>query len=121
MRVVSTSVDRVPTRVLAMTERRICGKWAAVADALGQLAEVISRGEKAQPFPWAANALVGFPHVFCVQPSQFMKNESSNSSGAALITGASSGIGLELAREFARNGHDVVLVAPIQSELDTVA
>jgi uncharacterized protein len=50
-----------------------------------------------------------------------MKNESPNPIGAALITGASSGIGLELAREFARNGHDVVIVAPIQEELDAVA
>ena len=29
----------------------------------------------------------------------------------ALITGASSGIGMELAREFAQHGHPVVLVA----------
>ena len=38
-----------------------------------------------------------------------------------LITGASSGIGLALAREFARNGHPVVIVAPLQSELRAVA
>jgi uncharacterized protein len=39
----------------------------------------------------------------------------------ALITGASSGIGLALAREFARNGHPLVIVAPVQSELRAVA
>jgi short-subunit dehydrogenase len=39
----------------------------------------------------------------------------------ALITGASSGIGLELAREFARNKHPLILVAPVASELKTVA
>lgn len=43
------------------------------------------------------------------------------STEAALITGASSGIGLHLAREFARHGHPLVLVAPVQSELDAVA
>ncbi|MEZ0296434.1 MAG: SDR family NAD(P)-dependent oxidoreductase, partial [Candidatus Methylacidiphilales bacterium] len=39
----------------------------------------------------------------------------------ALITGASSGIGLHLAREFARHGHPLVLVAPRQDELVKVA
>jgi hypothetical protein len=39
----------------------------------------------------------------------------------ALITGASSGIGLHLAHEFAKHGHDVVLVAPVESELRTLA
>lgn len=39
----------------------------------------------------------------------------------ALITGSSSGIGLHLAHEFARNGHPVVLVAPVESELREVA
>ncbi|MCR6655324.1 MAG: SDR family oxidoreductase [Opitutus sp.] len=38
-----------------------------------------------------------------------------------LVTGASSGIGYELAREFARNGHDLVLVAPSETELNTIA
>ena len=40
---------------------------------------------------------------------------------AALITGASSGIGLHLAREFARHGHPLVLVAPDARELEDVA
>lgn len=35
----------------------------------------------------------------------------------ALITGCTSGIGLHLAREFAKNGHDLVLVAPVEEEL----
>lgn len=39
----------------------------------------------------------------------------------ALITGASSGIGLHLAHEFARHGHSLVLVAPVESELRTLA
>jgi short-subunit dehydrogenase len=39
----------------------------------------------------------------------------------ALITGASSGIGLHLAYEFARNGHPLVLVAPDAAELQDIA
>ncbi len=38
-----------------------------------------------------------------------------------LITGASGGIGLELAKEFARNGHDLVLVARNKQKLDEVS
>ncbi len=38
-----------------------------------------------------------------------------------LITGASSGIGLHLAHEFARHGHPLVLVAPVESELEEIA
>ena len=44
-----------------------------------------------------------------------------NSAGRALITGASSGIGRELAREFARHGHPVLLVAPVAAELRLLA
>jgi short-subunit dehydrogenase len=39
----------------------------------------------------------------------------------ALVTGASSGIGLELARVLAREGHDLVLVARREPELKAVA
>src|SRR4051794_20370913 len=38
-----------------------------------------------------------------------------------LITGASSGIGLHLAHEFAKHGHPLVLVAPVEAELREVA
>jgi uncharacterized protein len=38
-----------------------------------------------------------------------------------LITGASSGIGLELARQFAKHGHSLVLTARIESELQEIA
>ncbi len=41
--------------------------------------------------------------------------------GTALITGASGGIGLELARVFAKNGFDLVIVARREPELDALA
>lgn len=46
---------------------------------------------------------------------------STSSSQTALITGASSGIGLHLAKEFAKHGHPLVLVAPDPAELAGVA
>lgn len=46
---------------------------------------------------------------------------STHEHGTALITGASSGIGRELARTFARHGHPVVLVAPVAAELEALA
>jgi len=39
----------------------------------------------------------------------------------ALVTGASRGIGLELARVFAENGHDLIIVARSQPDLDRLA
>ena len=39
----------------------------------------------------------------------------------ALITGASSGIGFHLAREFAKHGHSLVLVAPELAELEQIS
>ena len=41
--------------------------------------------------------------------------------GTVMITGASSGIGSELASIFARNGYDLVLVARRRQQLDKLA
>ena len=45
----------------------------------------------------------------------------TSSSSAALITGASSGIGTEIARELARRGHGVILVARRTERLQEIA
>jgi short-subunit dehydrogenase len=43
-----------------------------------------------------------------------------NSQPIVLVTGASSGIGLHLAREFAQHGHNLALVAPVREELAAI-
>ena len=50
-----------------------------------------------------------------------MQTNESTSRPIALITGASVGIGYELARVFATNGHDLVLVSRDEPRLRTVA
>src|SRR5437667_10778129 len=50
-----------------------------------------------------------------------MKSETALMTETALITGASSGIGLHLAKEFAKRKHPLVLVAPVESELHAIA
>src|SRR5262249_17303978 len=47
----------------------------------------------------------------CVQSAGRGMGDVMNTS-TAIVTGASSGIGLELAKVLARNGHDLALVAP---------
>lgn len=48
--------------------------------------------------------------------------ENSNHNGqTALITGATSGIGLELARCFAKDGYNIILVARTQEDLEATA
>jgi short-subunit dehydrogenase len=48
-------------------------------------------------------------------------SQESTRNPIALITGGSKGIGLELARQFAKNHHDLVLVARNENELQIVA
>jgi short-subunit dehydrogenase len=50
-----------------------------------------------------------------------MTNPQSVPMGTALVTGASGGIGLELARELAAHGHSLVIVARDQRKLTAVA
>jgi short-subunit dehydrogenase len=47
--------------------------------------------------------------------------QDNGSRNLALVTGASSGIGAELARELVRHGHDVVLTARRAPELEALA
>src|SRR5437868_4799081 len=49
------------------------------------------------------------------------KGPVSKMNRRVLITGASSGIGLALAREFAKNGHSLVIVSPVEAEIEDVA
>jgi short-subunit dehydrogenase len=49
------------------------------------------------------------------------RNRHPQTKKTALVTGASSGLGLELAQLFAADGHDVVLVARRKAELDALA
>jgi short-subunit dehydrogenase len=56
-------------------------------------------------------------------PTAFHGSADANgmNTETALITGASSGIGLHLAHVFAEHGHPLVLVAPVEAELRAIA
>lgn len=61
------------------------------------------------------------PPFAAADPLPMNPRLSNPASETTLITGASSGIGQHLAREFARHGHPLVLVAPVASELSVLA
>lgn len=50
-----------------------------------------------------------------------MTTKTNNSGLTALVTGASSGIGLELAKQFAAHGHDLVITSRHRDALEAVA
>jgi short-subunit dehydrogenase len=54
-------------------------------------------------------------------PTVFTMTSASPTRPTALITGASVGIGYELAKVFARNNHNLILVSRNQQQLDRVA
>jgi short-subunit dehydrogenase len=102
-------VYRSSAIIFGLESRLSCTQWA------------ISRYDDPQFTPYIYAVRFLFFDVSRRTLFLLMKNQSSHPAGVALITGASSGIGLELAREFARNGHDLVIVAPVQTELDSIA
>jgi short-subunit dehydrogenase len=64
------------------------------------------------PSPWAH-------HV--IRKGNAMANDLANTVNTALITGASSGIGLELARCFVEDGYNIVIVSDNADKLDRAA
>jgi hypothetical protein len=65
-------------------------------------------------FARARNAIIAYPRL----ETGAMNNPSRP---LALVTGASSGIGLEIARELARTGHDLVLTARRAAPMEALA
>ena len=66
----------------------------------------------------AYRATAGFLK-YCILPRRNLKSRYGN--GYALITGASDGLGKEYARNLAKSGFDVVLMARDKAKLDKVA
>src|SRR5690242_18719507 len=63
----------------------------------------------------------GFSRAAGTATPPFQRKAGTFMSETALITGASAGLGLELARLFARDKHDVILVARRRDKLDALA
>ncbi len=61
------------------------------------------------------------PAALVVLPLRLFFPKPTKPEGLALITGASSGIGAELAYIFAKNGHDLILVGRNEEQLRAVA
>ena len=67
---------------------------------------------------WSWWVLNGF-FKYCMLPRKNLKSRYGG--GYALVTGASDGIGKEYARNLAKSGFDIILMARDQTKLDIVA
>lgn len=67
--------------------------------------------------------LTGIAKLFPIHKERKLSQRESHNAAmkkTALITGASNGIGLELAKIFAKEGHDLILIARNKEKLDAV-
>jgi len=69
------------------------------------------------------NSYLLMPHgiIVVINPSKQNRSNMENKNQYALITGATSGIGYELAKLFAKDGYNLIIVARSEEELQNIA